>query len=79
MSLSFLGSVAQVIPDITEQFNRKYQENQLAIAQAEAREAEAIAAASRKNSSSGGNTMVYILVGVAVVAFAVIFSRLTRS
>ena len=79
LDTSFIGAIAGAIPQVTAQFNGKYQENQLAIAEANARAAQA-------NSSrlfNGGNSenpnsknYTYLAIGlVAVVALYFILKK----
>lgn len=73
----FLGTLIGVVPQLTAQFNKGYQANQLAIAQAEAQEASALAALSvNTNKNTIGRTgMILIGVGVAVVLVVILVKR----
>ena len=66
-NFSFLSDVASAIPQITAQFNKGYQENQLAIAQANAMAAEANA--TQANAKPKSNTIIW---GVAIAAIVLI-------
>lgn len=64
---SFLGDVAAAIPQVTAQFNKGFQANQLAIAEANARAAEASAQTATAQPKS--NTIIW---GVAIAAIVLI-------
>lgn len=67
---SFLGDVAAAVPQITAQFNKGFQANQLAIAEANARAAEATALATQAEPKS--NMAIWIAVIAAIVIIALI-------
>lgn len=70
MALDFLGNVADMIPELTAQFNKGYQTNQLSIAEAHARAAEAMAASETAKPKS--NMAIWIAVIAAIVIIALI-------
>ncbi len=65
---SFIGNAIDAIPQLTAQFNTKYQNNQLQIAEANARAAEAAAAGA--NAPSTSNTIIWVVVIIAVLIIA---------
>jgi len=73
MNLSFLGNVADALPQVIGQFNGKFQDNQLAIAEANARAAEAQAQGA--TAQPRNNTIVWV---VAISAVLIIGFLLTR-
>lgn len=64
----FLANVADAIPQLTGQFNSKFQNNQLAIAEANARAAEAQAQAS--TAQPRNNTIVWVAAIIAILVIA---------
>lgn len=68
----FLGNVADAIPQVTAQFNRGFQQNQLAIAQANARAAEATALGIASPQRS--QTAIWIVVIAALVGLVLLFT-----
>ena len=78
MDLGFISSLAQMVPELTSQFNGKYQTNQLAIAEANARSAEAIAANTRNAPDDNKQTKIIIGVVVAIVVIG-IFWKLSNN
>ena len=73
MNLSFLGNVADALPQVIGQFNGKFQDNQLAIAEANARAAEAQAQAT--TAQPRNNTIIWV---VAIAAVLIVAFMLTR-
>lgn len=64
MDFGFLANVADAIPQVTGQFNRKYQDSQVAIAQANAQAAEANA----KAAPAGNNTWIWVVLAIVILA-----------
>lgn len=73
MNLGFLGNVADALPQIIGQFNGKFQDNQLAIAEANARAAEAQAQAT--TAQPRNNTIVWVVAIIAVLIIAFLLMR----
>nr|WP_294860234.1 hypothetical protein [uncultured Fluviicola sp.] len=68
MNSSFIGNIVDAVPQLTAQFNTKYQSNQLQIAEANARAAEA--SATGANAPSTSNTIIWVAVIIAVLIIA---------
>lgn len=62
-----LGSVISIIPSMTEQFNSGYQQNQLGIANANARAAEANAASVMSTVKNNWPWILGIVIVIAVI------------
>lgn len=71
--MGLVGSIVSIVPDLTAQFNKGYQNNQLAIAEQNARAAEANATAAKAEPKS--NTMIWVGVIVAVLIIAILLIR----
>jgi len=69
----FLGNVADAIPQVIGQFNGKFQNNQLAIAEANARAAEAQANAA--NAQPQSNTIIWVTAILAILIIAFLLMR----
>lgn len=70
---NFIGNVVDAIPQLTAQFNGKYQANQLAIEEARARAAEA--SASGANAPATSNTIIWVVVIAAILVIAYMLMR----
>lgn len=70
---SFLGNVADALPQVIGQFNGKFQNNQLAIAEANARAAEAQAQAA--TAQPRNNTIVWVVAIISVLIIAYLLMR----
>jgi hypothetical protein len=68
----FLANVADAIPQITGQFNGKFQNNQLAIAEANARAAEAQAQASTAQPRNNTIAWVVAIIAILIIAYFLI-------
>lgn len=68
----FLANVADAIPQLTGQFNGKFQNNQLAIAEANARAAEAQAQASKAQPRNNTIAWVAAIIAIVIIAFLLI-------
>lgn len=68
----FLPSVFTAIPQITGQFNGKFQNNQLAIAEANARAAEAQAQASTAQPRNNTIAWVAAIIAILIIAYLLI-------
>lgn len=73
MDWSFLGNVADALPQVIGQFNGKFQNNQLAIAEANARAAEAQAQAT--TAQPRNNTIVWVVAIIAMLIIAFLLMR----
>jgi hypothetical protein len=70
--MEWIGDIANMIPELTGQFNKGFQENQVGIAQANARAAEATASSTPivKNNTPwiiGGIVVVVVIVLVVMM------------
>lgn len=68
----FLANVADAIPQITGQFNGKFQNNQLAIAEANARAAEAQAQSSTAQPRNNTIAWVAAIIAILIIAYFLI-------
>jgi hypothetical protein len=68
----FLGNVADMIPQLTGQFNKNWQNNQLGIAQANAQ--AAMANAQSQTSVPRNNTIIWVvaIVAILIIAFLIV-------
>jgi hypothetical protein len=68
----FLANVADAIPQLTGQFNGKFQNNQLAIAEANARAAEAQAQSSTAQPRNNTIAWVAAIIAILIIAYFLI-------
>ncbi len=71
MDLGFISGIAAAVPQVTGQFNRKYQDNQLAIAEANARAAEA----TKPPLATPTNWIPIVVVAVVILGIVVLATK----
>lgn len=69
----FLGKVAEQVPSLVSQFDRKGKQTELEIAQANAAAAQANASTTPKSSWFSGNNLIYAIAAIIVLLLVFMF------